>query len=156
MYIGRTVVHGIYTLCYLSRQPTGQLASASAVAEAVGVPPEHTRKILSALAAADLVRSVRGRAGGFALARPLPRITVLDVRDAVQSADGPVDPVDPRHCPVAARDACCVGPGLRELRAAIRALLAARTLDELVGEDCRGSAAEVRRAGRAAFLGVSS
>lgn len=50
-------------------------------------PPAFLAKIVRDLARAGLVRSLRGRKGGVALARPASRITVLQVIEAV---DGPL------------------------------------------------------------------
>ncbi|MFN3477698.1 MAG: RrF2 family transcriptional regulator, partial [Candidatus Methylomirabilales bacterium] len=50
-------------------------------------PPAFLAKIVRDLVKAGLVRSLRGRKGGVALARPASRITVLQVIEAV---DGPL------------------------------------------------------------------
>ncbi|GAF82337.1 unnamed protein product, partial [marine sediment metagenome] len=83
MVLGKTLIHGVYVLCYLSRQERGTVVSSEAVAQAVGVPAEHARKILQSLGSAGLVASVRGRAGGFLLSRELEQVSVLEVLEAV-------------------------------------------------------------------------
>lgn len=136
MFLGRTVVHGIYALCYLSRQAHDGPESAQAVADAVGMPPEHARKVLTALAAAGLIESVRGRAGGYALTRGLDEISLLDALDALHP-DAGAAVLAQRACPVALTKSCCVQPGLMALRAGIRELFARHTLDTLLGAECR-------------------
>lgn len=136
MFLGKTVVHGIYALCYLSRRARGALASSAEIAQAVGVPSEHARKVLTALTSAGLVLSVRGRSGGFALARPLGEITMLDALDALNPGAG-LAAVERRSCPVASSQACCVQSGLSAVREDLRALFASRTLDSVVGVECR-------------------
>jgi len=57
------------------------------VAEAQGVPPKYLPQILLELKARGIVRSVRGKQGGYLLARPPAEITLAEVLRAV---DGPV------------------------------------------------------------------
>ena len=57
------------------------------VADEQGVPPKYLPQILLELKARGIVRSVRGKEGGYLLARPPAEITLGDVLRAVQ---GPV------------------------------------------------------------------
>jgi Rrf2 family protein len=59
---------------------------AARLAEFHDVSGSYLAKQLQALSRAGLIRSVQGHAGGYELARPATRITVLDV---VQAVDGP-------------------------------------------------------------------
>lgn len=137
MFLGKTVVHGTYVLCYLSRTQTGELASSVAVAEALDIPPEHARKILTALVDASLVASVRGRSGGYALAKRPDEISMLDVIDALHPRAGEAV-LQARGCPIAADGACRTRRGLATLREGVREFFAGKTLASVVGEDCRG------------------
>lgn len=53
--------------------------TATEVAERTGLPVHYLAKILHVLVQAGLLRSVRGRAGGYRLTRPPDRLTVADV-----------------------------------------------------------------------------
>jgi len=53
------------------------------LAETTRVPAGYLSKVLQALVRAGLIHSQRGLHGGFVLARPLDRLTVLDVVNAV-------------------------------------------------------------------------
>ena len=57
------------------------------VADEQGVPPKYLPQILLELKARGIVRSMRGKEGGYLLARPPAEITLGDVLRAVQ---GPV------------------------------------------------------------------
>jgi len=138
MVLGKTVVHGIYALCYLSRLEPGGVAPSTTIAEAVGVPPEHARKILTCLTAAELVTSVRGRSGGYVLARSPEDISVLEVWDALTPGAG-LSALEFRTCPVASGDGCCLRSGLADLRDHLRQALAERTLASVIGECHRPS-----------------
>jgi Rrf2 family protein len=61
-------------------------APAARLAQLHDVSPSYLAKQLQALSRAGLVRSVQGKAGGYALTRSPTLITVLDVVEAV---DGP-------------------------------------------------------------------
>jgi Rrf2 family protein len=61
--------------------------SLAALAEFHGVPAPYMAKQMQALSAAGLVRTSRGRSGGYALARPPAAITVLDVTRALEGAE---------------------------------------------------------------------
>jgi len=55
------------------------------IAERTKVPRGYVSKVLRDLVVAELIDSQRGRKGGFCLARPPSRITILDVIRAVDS-----------------------------------------------------------------------
>ena len=135
----KPVVHGIYMLCYLSRQDAGSVTSASTLAKAVDVPPEHARKILMRLCAAGLVISVKGRSGGYAPTRRLEETSVLDVVDAVNPL-ATDDHLQPRVCAAAPDRACLATQGFVELRDQMRKLLAGRTVASFIGNACSESA----------------
>jgi Rrf2 family protein len=58
-----------------------------ALALACGEPAPFLGKVLQKLARAGLLRSKRGRTGGFVLGRPASEITLADVLLAVEGAD---------------------------------------------------------------------
>jgi Rrf2 family protein len=57
------------------------------LAERQGIPVRFLGAILRQLRTADIVRSVRGRDGGFALARPAAKISLADV---IRAVEGPL------------------------------------------------------------------
>lgn len=61
--------------------------TATELAERSHLPAPTVAKVLKLLARADIVSSTRGAAGGYALARPLERITVAETIAAI---DGPI------------------------------------------------------------------
>src|SRR3569623_366718 len=65
----------------------GVLATTDALAKAQGIPPQILVAILSDLRTDRLVRSHRGRDGGYALARPAEDISIADV---LRCIDGPL------------------------------------------------------------------
>jgi Rrf2 family protein len=65
----------------------GALVKTDDLAHAQGIPPQFLVDILSDLRADRLVRSHRGRDGGYALARPGAEISIADV---LRCIDGPL------------------------------------------------------------------
>ena len=66
---------------------TGDVTDAGSIAESVAVSPKFTLKILRQLLQGGVVRAVRGKRGGYALALPPSDITV---RRIVELIDGPI------------------------------------------------------------------
>jgi Rrf2 family protein len=85
------------------RGPLGRGRGVAAMAQAAGVPAPFLSKVLGRLADRGLLRSKRGRGGGFVLGRPASDITLADVALALERRDdlerafppvaGPVGPV---------------------------------------------------------------
>jgi Rrf2 family protein len=70
--------------------PAAARARASRISQATGIPVEYLRKVLQRLTRARLVISERGRGGGFRLARPCDRVSLLEIIEAIE---GPIDEV---------------------------------------------------------------
>jgi Rrf2 family protein len=64
------------------------------ISKETGVPVEYLRKLMGRLARARLIISTRGRHGGFTLARPAKKITMLQIVEAIE---GPIDPASVLH-----------------------------------------------------------
>lgn len=100
------------------------------LARAQGLPPQFLVDILSVLRADRLVRSHRGRDGGYQLARPAEQISIADV---LRSIDGPLASVRDTGLGELAYD----GPSAalpdvwRALRASMRAVLEATSLADV-------------------------
>jgi Rrf2 family protein len=68
--------------------PSGVGRGAMEIAEAAGVPAPFLSKVLGRLADRGLLRSRRGRRGGFVLGRPASEITLADIALALDPRDG--------------------------------------------------------------------
>jgi Rrf2 family protein len=89
------------------------------------IPERYLVQILLRLKGAGLVQSVRGASGGYHLARPAERISLLDVLSAI---DGPPEPIiDPPE-----RLARALSAVRRQASEAERKILAETTLQSLV------------------------
>ena len=132
MLFSKTVIHGLYALCYLSRSAPNELVSSHAVADAVGISEAHAPKLLQAFAAAGLVRSARGRRGGYFLARDLHDISLADVLEALSPLED-ASHLRPRSCAGRPSGVCRAHRGLLWFHARVRRVLSDATLGMLVG-----------------------
>ena len=86
-HISSGVEYALHCLLYLTDAPAGVgEASVRDLAELQGLSVDYVAKLFTKLHKAGLTVATEGAGGGFTLARPAERITVLDV---VQAVDGP-------------------------------------------------------------------
>lgn len=79
--------YAVRAVLELARHDPGAMLHTDQIAAAQRVPKERLTKVVQDLARAGLVRTVRGRQGGVALAKPAAGISVRDVYEAVE---GPI------------------------------------------------------------------
>jgi Rrf2 family protein len=77
--IPRTGRYAVRAMVWMAAQPSDQSFTTRQLSEKTHVPPEYLAKILRRLAVAGLLRSRRGRGGGYSLARAPATIRILDV-----------------------------------------------------------------------------
>ncbi len=79
--------YAVRAMVELATLDDGVRVTTDELANAQGIPPQFLVDILSALRSAHLVRSHRGRDGGYELARPGTEISIADVMRCI---DGPL------------------------------------------------------------------
>jgi Rrf2 family cysteine metabolism transcriptional repressor len=89
MRLSSRTEYALLALIFLARLPAGKFAHGQDIADAQKIPMSFLQQILFALKQARLVRSVKGRAGGYALNRDASKITLAEV---VRLFDGPLAP----------------------------------------------------------------
>jgi Rrf2 family protein len=82
--------YGLKALSALAALPPGQLALVGDIAEANTIPRKFLDAILGELRNAGFVQSRKGKAGGYALARPAEQIMIGHI---VRVLDGPLAPI---------------------------------------------------------------
>jgi len=89
-------IHGLWAL---ARLETGRFVLLSDIARSQNVSESYLSKVFQRLTHAGLTRAMRGKRGGYALARPPTEITIGDVVRAI-------DPEPPMY-QCLARERCC-------------------------------------------------
>ena len=97
MQLTRAADYAVRIMIHLATLPPGSRTNRAALAEAGEIPEHFVGKIVQTLSKAGLIASHRGAGGGFALALPPERVSILDVVEAVEG---------PTHLNA------CVAPGL--------------------------------------------
>ena len=82
MKISTKGLYAVRFMLNLAEHGGDKLVSLKEVSEAESVSKKYLEQIVPNLVSAQLVKSVRGAAGGYRLARPASDITVLDVHTA--------------------------------------------------------------------------
>lgn len=76
--ISQTAEYALRAMVWIAGQPEGYLGSAD-ISHATGVPTDYLLKILQSLGEKGLLDRKRGVKGGFKLARPAEKISILEI-----------------------------------------------------------------------------
>ncbi|NOQ31567.1 MAG: Rrf2 family transcriptional regulator [Helicobacteraceae bacterium] len=79
MQLSSTSRYSIRILSYIASKDKDKLYSAKEISEALVIPYKYLTKIMTDLAKADLILSIRGREGGYKLAREASQIVISDI-----------------------------------------------------------------------------
>jgi len=150
--------YGLRCLLQLARAGAGASLTISEMSEREGISAPNVAKIMRILRRAGLVRSTRGKSGGYQLARPAAEVRALDVLAALGGRLFDPGFCD-RHAGVEAhclntRD-CSIRPVLRGLQDAVDQVLEELTLASLLPSESEVAGAlgprviKLRVAGRA-------
>jgi Rrf2 family protein len=87
MKLSRASSYALHAVVHMAAEGEGRLLASHLIAEARGISERFLMKLLRSLVSAQILRSVKGPNGGYQLARPAAKITMLEVVEAV---DGPI------------------------------------------------------------------
>jgi Rrf2 family protein len=133
MKFSRGIGYALQALLYLAREGGGRRVFSHAAARACGIPRKPLLRVLRPLVAAGVLRSLKGRHGGYRLARHAQDITLLEVVEAV---DGPIRGDAP---PVAAgKEGAALARRLQEACDGAAALVRGRLAQVTLAELARG------------------
>jgi Rrf2 family protein len=130
--------YGLRCLLQLARAGEGAALTIAEMSEREGISAPNVAKIMRILRRAGLVRSTRGKTGGYRLARPAADVRALEVLAALGGRL-----FDPGFCDRHAgvethclntRD-CSIRPVLRGLQDAVDQVLGELTLASLLGSE---------------------
>ena len=84
MKLNRSTGYGLLAVAYIAQNKDQGLILSQDVSKKYNIPLEYLFKILQQLVRARILQSKRGPRGGFTMARPATKITMLDVVEAVE------------------------------------------------------------------------
>lgn len=139
MTLGSQVEWALHCMTALGSLPPGSTVTAARLAEFHGVPKEYLAKALQQLAAAGLVETSTGPRGGYSLAHPPEKVSLLDVIEAVEGKQRSFDCTEIRRnnpCWPGARrltlPPCQIAAVMYEADGAWRDVLRKKTLAHIV------------------------
>jgi Rrf2 family iron-sulfur cluster assembly transcriptional regulator len=79
--------YGMQAVLFLAAQKTGTVVSAGKISKILKIPREFISKILQSLRDSGIIRSTKGKSGGFFLAKPASQIKLIDIVEAIDGLD---------------------------------------------------------------------
>src|SRR3979490_2998589 len=122
--------YAVRAMVQLATVDDGVLVTTDDLAKAQGIPPQFLVDILTALRNDRLVRSHRGRDGGYALARPAVEISIADVLRCIDGALASVRDIGLGDLPYSGPTASLTDVW-RALRASMRSVLEETTIADV-------------------------
>ena len=126
--------YGLKAMLYLAGLGENEIAQVAQIAEANNIPKKFLDQIFADLRRAGLVHSKKGKAGGYALARPPSEIKAGQI---IRAIDGPIAPFPCasvtayRPCKDCDEDLCRVRRLMIEARNALSSVLDTKTLADM-------------------------
>jgi Rrf2 family protein len=142
-------LHCCLTLCWIETDRPAPTAKLAAIFE---LPPAYLNKRLQALVREGILASTPGVHGGFRLARPPEKITLMDVVAAIEGKEPAFRCTEIRQRGAGAERSahefqrqCVITTAMRKAELAWRRELAGRTLADLAAEAPSWAAERTRR-----------
>jgi Rrf2 family nitric oxide-sensitive transcriptional repressor len=129
MRLTRYTDYAMRVLLHLAARDDDDLSSIGEIAGLYKISQNHLMKVVQDLGKAGFVRTVRGRGGGIALARPADQIIIGQV---VRQTEEGFQLVDCTNCVIA--PACTLPRALNEATAAFIAVLDKYSLEDLLDQ----------------------
>jgi len=84
MRISRSTGYALLAVGYIAKHKEKPIILSQSISKEYNIPLEYLLKILQQLVRANVLRSKRGPRGGFNLAKPAKKITMLEIIEAVE------------------------------------------------------------------------
>lgn len=94
MKISTKGLYAVRFMVFLAQRNDTEPVPLKEIADATSISRKYLEQIASSLAAAQLVRSIRGASGGYRLSRSPMNISLLDVLTVTEGSLAPVDCLD--------------------------------------------------------------
>lgn len=125
-------VHALAVIAYHA----DERHTSRAIAGSVATNPVVIRRLLAQLMRAGIVESTHGAKGGFRLAKPAAKVSLHDIREAVEDCGGLFAQREKKNekCPIACRMATILKGVFARVEAKVGPELKRTTLADIVGE----------------------
>lgn len=144
--LSEAVLLGLHAMAYLARK-SGDRVTVREVADVYSASAHHLAKVLRQLSRRKLVKVVRGPSGGFSLAKPPSKITLMQIYQAIDGEyDSTVCFANAKKCPMGG---CLLGGQIEKITLQLKEYLTKTTLAMAVkrsaeetgggGNPCSGS-----------------
>ncbi|AZG06878.1 Rrf2 family transcriptional regulator [Pigmentiphaga sp. H8] len=146
MRMSEGVEWGLHCCVALGWIGQDEVVSTARLAAKFGLPAAYLNKSLQALARAGILASSAGPKGGFRLARPPARITLLEVVDAIEGQEAAFRCSEIRRNgegaapPAECRRPCAIASAMRGAEAAWRKELSRQTIAMVMDKAPRSAA----------------
>ena len=87
MRVNRSTGYALLAMGYIAKNADKKIILSQDISRQYDIAPEYLLKILHELVRANVLRGKRGPRGGFSLAKPATKITMLEIIEAI---DGPM------------------------------------------------------------------
>ncbi len=81
--IHRKLEYALIALRYIGKKEEGDLTTAKEVCEKIGIPFDATARVMQIMTAKGLLRSEQGVRGGYAIAKDLNGVSLLDLMNMI-------------------------------------------------------------------------
>ena len=136
--------YGLKAMLHLAQLREDEIAQVAQIAKANNIPKKFLDQILADLRRVGLVHSKKGKAGGYALAKPANEIPVGQI---IRAIDGPLAPflcasvTAYRPCDDCDEDVCAVRKLMLQARNALAGVLDTQTLADMLANGAMKEAA---------------
>lgn len=124
--------YALRTLMFAAMKPNGELSRAQEIASAFGISKAHLNKCIYQLGQWGYLENVRGRGGGFRLAKPASEISIAEIVKRTEDTLELVECFNPQTntCPLV--NACRLSRALQRALAAFLQELEGITIADVV------------------------
>ena len=120
---------GLHAMSYLAVRGDSAPISTGEIANVFGISENHLSKVFQRLSREGLVKSTRGPGGGVKIAKPVNKITLLDVYEAIEGPLRPTECLLGRHA--CEYSMCILGNTISNVEKQVRDMLSVTKLSDL-------------------------
>jgi len=136
MQLHNTSQYAIRILSYIAKDDDGHLYSAKELSSILEIPHKFLTKIMTELVKYEFILSIRGREGGYKLAKPAADITVMEILGKFN------DQINDEQCILGigfcdSRNKCALHDQWAQPKNLIQEMFRETTLDKLTSKGCK-------------------